>query len=65
MNADEFQHLIEEFQAKLREHFGVTVQTDHKGAWGDAGLTYVTVRWNRGEKLCEVHMRVINVEDFS
>ena len=54
---------LEELRKKLAKTFGVTLQVDTCGNWGDLGATYVTVRWSKHglRELIQVQMKVLNV----
>jgi len=45
MGRDKVEEALEDFRKRIaRSGFGVTIQTDHNGAWGRMGKTYVTLR---------------------
>lgn len=42
---DKVEEALEDFRKRIaRSGFGFTIQTDHNGAWGRMGKTYITLR---------------------
>jgi hypothetical protein len=55
--------ILEEMRKKIAKEFGVTLQDDPNGAWGQAGKRYLTLRFGDSEVSLTVNQVVSNGAD--
>ena len=56
---------LEQVRSRIAKNMGVTLQTDYNGVWGQAGASYITMRYvdDSGDHI-EVHTKVISVSSL-
>lgn len=55
--------ILEEMRKKIAKEFGVTLQDDPNGAWGQAGRRYLTLRFGGSEVSLTINQVVSNAAD--